>query len=53
VYGNCITKKAVVAVEEATFNVKHNEVFALLGVNGAGKTTVFKILTGEFPATEG
>src|ERR1035437_3718420 len=34
-----------VALNEVTFNVERGEVFALLGPNGGGKTTVFKILS--------
>ena len=33
--------------------MEKNEVFSLLGVNGAGKTSTFKMITGEFPPTEG
>jgi len=33
--------------------VKSNEVFALLGHNGAGKTTVISMLTGMLTATKG
>ena len=40
-----------VAVSDVSFIVDKKEVFSLLGVNGAGKTSTFKILTGEFPAT--
>ena len=29
------------------------ECFGLLGVNGAGKTTCFKMLTGEIPPSKG
>jgi len=33
------------AVDHASFGVELGSCFALLGVNGAGKTTVFKSLT--------
>lgn len=33
------------AVEQASFAVDYGECFALLGVNGAGKSTTFKSLT--------
>ena len=37
-------------VTDVSFSVKSGECFGLLGVNGAGKSTTFKILTGqEFP----
>jgi ATP-binding cassette subfamily A (ABC1) protein 3 len=41
------------AVEDVYFNVHRRECFALLGVNGAGKTSVFRILTGEYSPTSG
>ena len=34
------------AVERASFRVAPGEIFGLLGANGAGKTTVIKMLTG-------
>lgn len=38
------------AVKEISFSVKKSECFGLLGVNGAGKSTTFRMLTGEeFP----
>ena len=40
-YGN------FVAVNQLSIGVSKKECFGLLGVNGAGKTTVFKMLTGE------
>lgn len=43
-YGN------LTAVKEISFSVKKSECFGLLGVNGAGKSTTFRMLTGEdFP----
>ena len=35
------------AVDQLTFGVKRGECFGLLGVNGAGKTSTFKMLTGK------
>ncbi|XP_008203603.1 phospholipid-transporting ATPase ABCA1 isoform X2 [Nasonia vitripennis] len=40
-YGN------LTAVEEISFGVKQHECFGLLGVNGAGKSTTFKMMTGQ------
>ncbi|XP_023240811.1 ATP-binding cassette sub-family A member 1-like [Centruroides sculpturatus] len=34
-------------VKELTFSVHKNECFGLLGINGAGKTTVFRMLVGD------
>ncbi|XP_012272935.1 ATP-binding cassette sub-family A member 1 [Orussus abietinus] len=36
-----------VAVKEVNFRVRRDECFGLLGVNGAGKSTTFKMLTGD------
>ncbi|MCP9442688.1 MAG: ATP-binding cassette domain-containing protein [Nitrospira sp.] len=41
------------AVDHVTFQVKQGEIFGLLGANGAGKTTVIKMLTGILPPTAG
>lgn len=38
-------KGATVAVEECTFTVEEGEVFGLIGPDGAGKTTIFRMLT--------
>lgn len=40
-YGN------LAAVNHLSFGVHHGECFGLLGVNGAGKTTAFRIITGD------
>ena len=40
------------SVEDVTFSVK-NECFGLLGLNGAGKTTIFKSITGVHSVTKG
>ncbi|XP_015178503.1 PREDICTED: ATP-binding cassette sub-family A member 1-like [Polistes dominula] len=37
----------LMAVKEVNFRVKKHECFGLLGVNGAGKSTTFRMLTGE------
>lgn len=41
------------AVDEVSFEVVPGEVFGLLGANGAGKTTVIKMLTGILPPSGG
>ena len=41
------------AVDKISFNVKQGEIFGLLGANGAGKTTVIRMLTGILPPTAG
>ena len=34
------------AVQDVSFDVEHGEIVGLLGHNGAGKTTVMKVMTG-------
>ena len=41
------------AVRGVTFHVDRGEVFGLLGANGAGKSTTFRMLCGLLPASEG
>ncbi|MDA8107211.1 MAG: ATP-binding cassette domain-containing protein [Betaproteobacteria bacterium] len=41
------------AVDRVSFRVRAGEIFGLLGANGAGKTTVIKMLTGILPPTSG
>lgn len=41
------------AVDRVSFQVRPGEVFGLLGANGAGKTTVIKMLTGLLSPTAG
>lgn len=43
----------ILAVEKASFAVDNGECFALLGVNGAGKSTTFKSLTNVIAPTGG
>lgn len=40
-YGN------LVAVQDISFGVKQGECFGLLGVNGAGKSTTFRMMIGQ------
>lgn len=42
-----------IALDHVSFTVARGEMFALLGPNGGGKTTLFKILTTLLPATSG
>ena len=43
----------VKAMEEVNIQVQHNEVVGLVGENGAGKSTVLKILSGVYQLDEG
>ncbi len=44
---------AFVAVDEVSFTVARGEIFGLLGANGAGKSTTFRMLCGLLPPTSG
>tara|TARA_B110000208_G_scaffold64005_3_gene82986 strand:- start:1655 stop:4423 length:2769 start_codon:yes stop_codon:yes gene_type:complete len=46
-------KSARAAVVSSWFGVRQGEVFGLLGVNGAGKSTTLKMLSGDLMPTEG
>jgi ABC-2 type transport system ATP-binding protein len=41
------------AVKDVSFEVRRGEVFGLLGANGAGKSTTFRMLCGLLPASAG
>jgi ABC-2 type transport system ATP-binding protein len=43
----------VLAVNKVSFQVERNEIVGLLGNNGAGKTTIMRILTTYLPASSG
>lgn len=45
--------KSVEALKDVSFEVKPNELFGLIGPDGAGKTTLFRILTTLLIADEG
>lgn len=38
---------------EANFSVRENSKITIMGQNGAGKSTIFKLITGELKAVEG
>jgi ABC-2 type transport system ATP-binding protein len=43
----------VMAVNDVSFQVEKNEIVGLLGNNGAGKTTIMRMLTTYLPASSG
>lgn len=45
--------KQLAVLKDVSFNVKEGEVFALLGSNGAGKTTIIRILSTLLRADDG
>ncbi|MDD5430916.1 MAG: cell division ATP-binding protein FtsE [Candidatus Pacebacteria bacterium] len=42
-----------VALDDVTFEIKQNEFVCLVGKNGAGKSTIIKLLTGEEKPSKG
>ncbi len=50
-----LTKKfgSFTAVDGLSLSIQENEVFCLLGHNGAGKTTVLNMITGMLKPTSG
>ena len=42
-----------VIVKNGSFHIEEHEKAALVGINGAGKTTILKMITGELPPDEG
>ncbi|HEV7127695.1 MAG TPA: ABC transporter ATP-binding protein [Ktedonobacterales bacterium] len=46
-YGN------VTAVNQVSFSIEANQIYGLLGRNGAGKTTIMRIITAQLFATSG
>ena len=54
IYNNnsCISSPTI-GVKNISFTVDYGECFGLLGLNGAGKTTIFKAITEEHAPTHG
>jgi len=54
-YTENVTKKfgGLIAVNDVSINCKKNEILAVIGANGAGKTTMFNMLAGAFAPTSG
>lgn len=52
---NSLTRKygTFTAVDNVSFNIPKGEIVGLLGHNGAGKTTIMKMITGCLEPTEG
>jgi ABC-type branched-subunit amino acid transport system ATPase component len=50
-----ITKQfgGLVALDNVSFTVPEGQITALIGPNGSGKTTMFNVITGAYPATAG
>ena len=50
-----VTKRfgGLTAVGDVSFKIKKGEIYALIGPNGAVKTTIFNLITGVYALTEG
>ncbi len=48
-----VVRGVVKAVDGVTFDIKEREVFALVGLSGAGKTTTSRMIAGMSPTTSG
>ena len=40
-------------IDEVSFSIREGAKFTLMGQNGAGKSTIFKMITGELKVNEG
>ena len=49
----CRNFGAFTAVKDVSFTVRKGEIFGLLGANGAGKSTTFRMLCGLLPSSSG
>lgn len=49
----CKSFKGQMAVNNVSLNIKRNSVYGLLGANGAGKSTILKMITGILRPTSG
>ncbi|NJD92140.1 MAG: ABC transporter ATP-binding protein [Geobacter sp.] len=48
-----VSYKAIKALQDVSFNVEQGEIVALIGANGAGKTTILNTVSGIVPAISG
>ena len=53
IYNNNCCSPQTIGVKNISFTVDYGECFGLLGLNGAGKTTIFKAITEEHAPSHG
>ena len=46
-------ERSVIAVDHVSFEVQRGEIFSLVGPDGAGKTTMIRMMCGVLPPTDG
>ena len=51
--GLCMRFGGLLAVDHVALEIKPQEIFAIIGANGAGKTTVFNCISGFYKPTDG
>ncbi len=49
----CKSIKGQLIVNNISLNIKRNSIYGLLGANGAGKSTILKMITGIYHPTSG
>ena len=49
----CKNFKEQKAVRDVSLNIERNSIYGLLGANGAGKSTILKMITGIYRPTSG
>ena len=42
-----------VILDKVSFSLEENDRLGIIGSNGSGKTSLFKLITGEYDATDG
>ena len=45
--------RGLLALNDVSFSLAHNEILGLIGPNGAGKTTLISLISGTLPPTQG
>lgn len=48
-----VVRGVVKAVDGVSFTIRENEIFAMVGISGAGKTTTSRMIAGMTPVTSG
>ncbi|MBR2335508.1 MAG: ABC-F family ATP-binding cassette domain-containing protein [Clostridia bacterium] len=49
----CLSFGTTVILDKVSFSLEENDKLGIIGSNGSGKTSLFKLITGEYDATDG